>query len=242
VAGPELDDALTIARKIEGGVALAYWDGPEDPPSKVEASSLAVLEGLAENGLDGYVSVKPAALGFARDRLERVLARAEELGLVVHLDSTGPEDAEPGWKLLADLARPTLGCTLPGAWSRSVADAQRAIDLGLRVRVVKGQWPEPEVDERTGFLALVDALAGRAVHVAVATHDRPLAEEAIGRLTAAGTPVEHELMFGLPRGGPSSVPTRVYIPFGHPYLPYAPGRARRSTRVAGWVLRDLLRR
>ena len=241
VAGPELEDALSAARKIDGAVALAYWDGPDDPPSKVEASSLAVLDALAADGLDGYVSLKPAALGFARERLERILARADELGLSVHLDSTGQEDAEPGWKLLTELARPGLGCTLPGAWRRSLADAERAVGLGLRVRVVKGQWPEPEVDERAGLLTLVQALAGRAAHVAVATHDQPLADEAIGRLVAAGTPVEHELMFGLPRRGRDRVPRRVYIPFGHPYLPYAPGRARRSGRIAGWIVRDLVR-
>ena len=178
----------------------------------MEASSLAVLEALAEHGLDGYVSLKPAALGFARERLERILTRADELGLAVHFDSTGQEDAEPGWKLLTEFARPGLGCTLPGAWQRSAADAERAVELGLRVRVVKGQWPEPDVDERAGLLALVEALAGRATHVAVATHDQPLADEAIGRLVAAKTQVEHELMFGLPRGGRDRVPRRVYIP------------------------------
>jgi CelD/BcsL family acetyltransferase involved in cellulose biosynthesis len=239
VAGPELADAVTAAQKVNGAVALAFWDGPEDTPAKVESSSLSALDAIAEHGLDGYVSVKPAALGFARERLERVLARAGELGLVVHFDSTGPEDAEPSWALLAELARPGLGCTLPSSWRRSLADAERAVELGVRARIVKGQWPEAGVDERAGFLALADALAGRAAHVAVATHDRRLAEEAIGRL--AGTSVEHELMLGLPRRGASGVRARVYVPFGHAYLPYAPGRARRSGRVAGWVARDLLR-
>ncbi len=241
VAGPQLDDALAVARKIDGAVALAYWDGPEDSPSKVEANLLATLDALAENDLDGYLSVKPAALGFARERFERLLARGEELGLSLHFDSTGPEDAEAGWKLLAELARPGLGCTLPGSWERSLADAERAVELGLRVRVVKGQWPEPGVDDQAGFLALVESLAGRAAHVAVATHDRRLVEEALDRLERAGTPAEHELMFGLPRSGSSRAPTRVYVPFGHAYLPYAPGRARRSGRIAGWVARDLLR-
>jgi proline dehydrogenase len=159
----------------------------------------------------------------------------------VHFDATGPDDAEPGWKLLAEIARPGVGATLPSGWRRSLADAGRALELGLRVRIVKGQWPEPEVDERAAFLALVDALAGRASHVAVATHDRPLAAEAIARLEASGTFFEHEVMLGLPRRGDPLGPTRVYIPFGHPYLPYAPGRARRNRRVAGWIARDLVR-
>jgi CelD/BcsL family acetyltransferase involved in cellulose biosynthesis len=243
VAGPELDDALAASRKVaEGGlgVALAYWDAPEDAPQRVESLSIRALEALAESGLDAYLSIKPAAFGFSRPRVEAVLTKAGELGLPVHFDSTGPEDADPSWELLAELARPSLGCTLPGGWGRSLADAERAVELGLRVRVVKGQWPDPLADEQAGFLALVDSLAGRANHVGVATHDRALADEAIRRLQAAGTPVERELMLGLPRKE-SRIRTRVYVPFGHPYLPYASSRVRRSARVARWFARDLLR-
>ena len=46
-------------------------------------------------------------------------------------------------------------------------------------------------------------------------------------------------MFGLPRSRSGLTPMRVYVPFGNPSLPYAPGRARRNARVAGWIARDL---
>jgi proline dehydrogenase len=206
--------------------------------------SLAALEALAEADLDGYVALKPTALGYARPRIDSILGRAAELGVAVHFDSTSPEEAEPSWELLTEVARPDVGCTLPSRWGRSLPDAKRAVELGLRVRIVKGQWPDPDYcarDEHARFLDIVDALAGRAQQVAVATHDRPLAAAAIARLAAAGTPVEHEVMLALPRRGPALAPTRVYVPFGHPYLPYAPARARQHPRVAAWVARDLVR-
>ena len=247
LAGGELGEAIAACHGLaERGfrVILGYWDAAADTPAEVESISLSAVEALADAGLDGYVSIKPGALGFARSRIAPIVARGAELGLPVHFDSTGPEDAEPSWALLSELAGPGLGCTLPSRWGRSLADAERASELGLRVRIVKGQWPDPDqpsLDESAGFVALAEAVAGRVPHVAVATHDSSLAESALGRLTAAGTPVEHELMFGLPFRADASTPQRVYVPFGHPSLPYAPGRARASARVAGWVVRDLAR-
>jgi proline dehydrogenase len=247
LAARDLEGALAASQRLaERGFAviLGYWDAPGDTPAQVESLSLAAVEAIAASGLNGYLSLKPAALGFARNRIEAIVDRATGLGVPVHFDSTGPEDAEPGWKLLSELARPELGCTLPSRWRRSLADAERAVELGLRVRIVKGQWPDPDdpsLDDRSSFLALADALASRVKHVGVATHDAALAVEALGRLAAAGTHVEHELMFGLPRSRQVEASTRVYVPFGHPSLPYAPGRARRNVRVAGWLGRDLVR-
>ena len=242
VAGPGLDDALAAGAKsaAEGrGVTIGYWDGPGDTPALVESVSLLALERLAEAGLDAYLSIKPAALGNSPRRIGTLVARAEELGLPVHFDSTSIEEADPSWQLLLALARPNLGCTLPSRWGRSLADAERAVDLGLRVRVVKGQWPDPDYkarDERERFLEIVDAVA-EADHVGVATHVRALAVAATARMEGA----EHERLLGLPWRGRDLGRTRIYIPFGHAYLPYAIGKVKEQPRLALWVARDLIR-
>jgi CelD/BcsL family acetyltransferase involved in cellulose biosynthesis len=242
IAGPGLDDALAAAEREAGqgrSVTLGYWDGPEDTPSLVEAISLVTLERLGESGFDAYLSIKPAALGHSPRRIATILARAEELGPAVHFDSTGLDEAEPSWQLLQALARPNLGCTLPTRWGRSLPDAKRAVALGLRVRVVKGQWPDPDfkpADQRKRFLEVVDAVAG-AEHVGIATHDGHLARAATRTLQGA----EHERLLGLPWRGADLDPTRIYIPFGHAFLPYAVGQARRHPRLALWVARDVIR-
>src|SRR5207237_6708266 len=121
-----------------------------------------------------------------------------------------------------------LGTTLPSRWRRSDRDAERALELGLRIRLVKGQWEgEEDREPREGFLALADRLAGRARHVAVATHDRALAAEALRRLGA--TPGELEQLYGLPLAPPGA---RVYVPYGRGYLPYAVRQGRRHPRIA----------
>jgi proline dehydrogenase len=109
----------------------------------------------------------------------------------------------------------------------------------LRVRVVKGQWADPDYrarDQRKRFLDVVDAAAG-AEHVGIATHDAPLAIAAVQRLRGAG----HERLLGLPWRAADLEPTRIYVPFGHAYLPYAIGRARANPRLALWVARDVIR-
>lgn len=238
VAGPDVGSALSVAGKLgeKGyGVALGYWDGPGDSAVRAESMALGVLEGIARTGLDGYLALKPAAPG----RIDTILARARELGIPIHLDSTGLAEAEASWELLGRIGGPDIGCTLPTLWGRSLADAKRALDLGLRVRVVKGQWPDPDFraqDEAERFLEIVEAVAD-APYVAVATHDRRLAEAAFARVANA----VHERMLGLPWRGASLPRTRIYVPFGHPYLPYSADRARSSPRVALWLARDVIR-
>ena len=242
LAGPGLDDALAAADAEADrahGVTLGYWDGPGDTSALVESICLVTLERMGESGFDAYLSIKPAALGHSPRRIATLLARAEELGLAVHFDSTGLDDAETSWQLLQALARPSLGCTLPSRWGRSLADAKRAVELGLRVRVVKGQWPDPDYkarDERDRFLDIVSG-ASVAGHLGVATHDRPLAVAAMEQLEGA----EHERLLGLPWRGADLPRTRIYIPFGHAYLPYALGQVRKNPRLALWVARDVMR-
>jgi proline dehydrogenase len=254
VAGPELDDAVAVARSLAAGGAastICFWDGPEDAPRKVAERYLDALRAIPPAGLNSYVSIKVPSLAFDAGLLEEVAAEARALNVRVHFDSLGPEAAGRTFDFIEDLVHlPTnLSCTIPGRWRRSVEDADRAVRLGIGVRVVKGQWEDAEkngngLDPRRGFLDVIDALAGRARHVAVATHNPELAFEAIGRLQAAGTPCELELLYGLPSSAALEVgrrlgtPVRFYIPYGHAWLPYGIRQATRNPRILWWMLRD----
>ena len=183
VAGPSLADALEAGRRAASrgfAMALGYWDGGE-PPRQVADTYARALDGMTAAGLEGYLSIKAPALRFSRELLGEILARGGRRGARVHFDALRPETAGPTFALMASAApgHPVaLGCTLPARWHRSAADAEEALALGLSVRLVKGEEPGVDgrdVDPRRGMLALVDRLAGRARHVAVATHDAPLA-------------------------------------------------------------------
>ncbi len=255
VAGESLDDALAARESLAraGHLAtLGYWSDGDDDPAAVFAQYRATLAALGAGGHGGYCSAKLPALGFRKKLMDGLALAARDAGVALHCDSHGPEDVDrtrgviERWQECYTVA---AGTTLPGRWRRSVDDALWTNERGLPARVVKGQWADPadpNRDQRAGFLEVIDALAGRATKVAVATHDVPLALEAIGRLRRGKTPVRWELLHGLPmREAPRAaaavgVETRVYVPFGRGYLPYALRRLATSPRMWSWLLKDLI--
>jgi proline dehydrogenase len=254
VAGAELANAVQVCHRLaQQGTAstVGYWNADNDAFRFVADAYLNALTVLAGEKLNTYLSIKAPALGRARELVTEVAAQAQQVNLGLHFDSLEPEVADETFSLIAEAARECaqVGCTLPGRWQRSLRDADAVGQLCSRVRVVKGQWADPlqpDLDLRTGFLNVIDRLAGRARCVAVATHDPALACEALWRLRAAGTPCELELLYGLPQKAvlravkDLRVPVRIYVPYGEAWLPYRLSQVRKNPRILWWVLRDAL--
>jgi proline dehydrogenase len=256
VGGDSVTDALSVARRLSSErlpSTLGFWDTAEYTATEVRDVYVDALEQLAESGLDTYLSIKPPALRFEPALIADVARAAHTWKLRVHCDSHGPEVADASHAteeaLLATLSSERVSTTLPGRWLRSLADADWAVERGLRARVVKGQWPDPAApmrDQRDGFLAVVERLAGRARAVGLATHDVPLIERAVACLRSKGTQFELELLYGMPMDAPlrwaraNGVSTRVYVPFGKGFLPSAVGVLRRNPRLAWLVLKELV--
>jgi proline dehydrogenase len=256
IAGNRIEDALAVARRLaERGLSstVGFWDGPADSAAAVLAAYQAGISALAAARLDSYLSIKLPSLGYSTEMLADLARQAAPSGVQIHFDALGPETVDRTWTTLAESLPDgnSFGCTLPGRWRRSPADAEWAVTHGLAVRVVKGQWPDPDapqLDPRAGYLEVVRRLAGRARRVAVASHDLATARCAMEILLKAGTPVTLELLYGLPSrrqielARELGVPVRVYIPYGSAYLPYALAQMKRDPRIAWWLLRDAIRR
>jgi proline dehydrogenase len=253
VAGPALEDALRVCDRLAAqklATSIGFWNVAGQAPRAVADAYLVGLDRTARARLDCSLSIKASALGCSRALVDEVLARAIETGVGLHFDAMRPESAGPTLQLIAEAAArfPRVGCTLPARWQRSARDAERALELGVNVRVVKGQWADPvrDVDPRAGYLSVIDRLAGRARHVAVATHDPALAREALARLRAAGTPCQQELLFGFPLKAAlrvaveAGVSTRIYVPYGDAWIPYCVSRLRENPHVLVWLARDAL--
>ncbi len=252
VAGEHLSDAIgTLERLKDRSLAatLGFWDSAPDSPRGVADTYLKALTALANR--DGYLSIKLPALKFSAELAGEVAQAAAAARVRLHCDAHDIDLVDPTKSLTEEMLRSgaIVGCTLPGRWRRSVDDARWAIRHRLPVRVVKGQWADPADsarDPRAGFLEVIDQLAGRAATVSVASHDIPLALDAINRLEAAGTPCNWELLYGLPmraavrQAADRNIPVRVYVPYGAAYLPYAMGKLRQDPRIAWWLLKDLL--
>jgi proline dehydrogenase len=252
VSGLALDDALRAvhAEAARGhGATLGYWPPPGQAPAELAQHYLAAVEVVGRAGLDVAVALKVDLMDYRADLLDPVLRAAAEHGVRLHFDAQGLETADRTHALVEHgLGRGVaVSGTLPARWRRAGADAERFIAWGLPVRLVKGQGGDPawpRADPRRSFLALAEQLAGRAVHVGVATHDRRAAEPALRFLQGAGTPCALEQMRSLPRldalAGALGVPVRAYVAYGRFGLPYAVGEVFRRPAIAGWILRDLL--
>jgi len=245
LGGETLDEALGVAKRLQAeGIActIGYWDiGPDNTVLGIYRDAIA---SLAHSGFDSYLSLKPPALRFSADAARALGKAAATQNLRLHCDCHGPEVADRhhafAEALLETLPPERIGIALPGRWQRSLADADWAMARGFNVRVVKGQWPDPADRSRDlcdGFLAVIDRLCSGARHVAVATHDGPLAREAFARLQKAGVSCELEVLLGYPAkpllawAKASGIKTCVYVPYGPGFVPNAIAVLRRNPRL-----------
>ena len=253
VAGAGIEDALDACVSLSASGlrgTIGFVSDADDSPRAVAKHYASTIDGIGDRGLDCYVSIKADVLGFSPVLLRELAERALKRNVGLHFDALGVEHVDPTFAAIREVrtVHSRVGCTLPSRWVRSLADADRAIETGLGVRVVRGEFADRkdrEVDPRAGFLQVVDRLAGRATRVAVATHDPDLAGAAIRRLRAAGTECELEVLLGypihrvLPVAREAGVPVRVYVPFGAPSPPYSLSRLGTDPRIAWWTIRDL---
>lgn len=254
VIGDGVHGALSYGREIlEHGWAttLCPWHEDDTAPSEAARDYHQAIEGIADAGIDSYLSVKVTELGYDHGLLTSLVEHAAERGIRVHFDAMQRHTAEPTLELLERMRRDheNLGYTLPARWQRSREDARIVAELGVSVRVVKGQFPDVNedrrADRRAQYLEVLEALRGSPAQVGVATHDAYLARRALSQATSHGLRCELEQLYGLPlldqlalRQG---VRTRVYVPYGYAYLPYAVRKTRERPIIAWWLLRDAVR-
>jgi proline dehydrogenase len=252
LAGPDIEDALRLAEVCSArgwSFVVGPWVAPDNSPRENLSIYVRAIEALAGRN-DGYLSLKLSTIGYDEGMFGELLDRGRAAGVRIHCDSIGPESAGPTMALVGKMAAShgNIGATLPAGWRRSAGDAPILAEWGVAIRIVKGQWSDPAgpvPDIRSSYVSLARALAGRPNRIGVATHDRRVARESLSILTAAGTPCDMEQISGLPQNCVSlarslGVPFRVYIPYGHPYLPYNIWQVRARPAVAMWAIRDFI--
>ena len=254
ISGP---DAAAAVRTVDAlrrkgrAATIGYFQASRDGPDDIVAANVGVAALLGGQARDVYLSVKAPPLSFDSARLRTIACAGRAAGLRWLFDAHAARDADRTLDAVSVFLPdfPGTGCALPARWRRSRADAERFRDTTARIRIVKGEWADPERDQASieaSYIDLIAALAGRTGTVAVATHDPGLAERALALLLDAGTPCELEQLRGLPGRRTLSVarrldvPVRVYVPFGPGWWPYALDKALGRPYLASWMIRDAL--
>ena len=249
VAGETLDEAIAATRPLnQRHIAVSLDHLGENVSDAAEAASTArdysvILDRIQNEGVEANISVKLTALGLdigtelCRDNLAQVLARARQYGIFVRVDMEGSDYTERTLDMVVELHREfaNVGTVLQTMLLRTPEDADRLIQEGVRVRLVKGAYLEPhtiayprKADVDAAYVCIMHKLLEFGVYPAIATHDEHLIADAT-RFAAehdiARARFEFQMLYGIRRDlqerlASEGYNVRVYVPYGTQWYPY----------------------
>lgn len=266
IAGPSLDDAIRVVRRLNAKGKLATVDVlGEEITSADEARAITgqyhdVLARIDEEGLDANVSVKLTGLGLeldldlCRDGLEAVVIDAAARGSFVRVDMEDSSTTDRALELYRSLraeGHDNVGVVLQSYLRRTHGDL-----AGLHnVRLCKGIYVEPpelafqDDDEvRANFVRCLESLVEQGTYVGIATHDEHLIGEAL-RIVRGLPPdrYEFQMLLGVRSDRADELVAaghrlRVYVPYGTHWYQYSVRRLQENPKMAGYVAADLFGR
>ncbi len=273
VAGETVADAVAAGRDLsERGITSTLDLLGESVSQEADAAAardtyLAILESMAEAGVEVNVSVKLTQMGLdigddlCHANMVRILERARSLDGFVRIDMEGSAYTQRTLDFFADRLFPEYGAhtgvVIQSCLRRSADDVERLIALGARVRLCKGAYLEPpeiaypaKADVDRAYLALMERLLRDGRYPGLATHDTRILARAKALVQQEGIPPERfefQMLFGVRRDVQQRLRQegyrlRVYVPFGTQWYPYLMRRlAERPANIAfifGNVIRE----
>jgi proline dehydrogenase len=270
VAGETLDDAIQAVRQANRQNISATLDllgentrTPEDAGSACR-DILEILNRVQAETVDCNVSVKLSQLGLGLDRdlafrnLLQIVQWARTHGNFVRVDM---EDSPYLQSTLDIVTRvheqlDNVGTVIQSYLYRSEQDVMDLLGKGIRVRLVKGAYLEPEniafkkkKDTDANFILLMERLlAGKGYH-AIATHDEAMiraTEEYVRSRKLSKSQFEFQMLYGIRRDlqlrlVQEGYRVRIYIPYGQRWYPYFMRRLAERPANVFFIVRNLLK-
>jgi proline dehydrogenase len=273
IAGTGAEDALRCTRQLVDsglGVTIDHLGEDTTSPAQAEATAaeyLGLLDALhaAELTPAAEVSVKLSALGQvfddkqAYEHARAICAKASEAGTTVTLDmedhTTTDSTLEILHKLRVDF--PTVGVAIQAYLRRSEADCRDLAVEGLRVRLCKGAYREPEsvafqsrLEVDRSYVRCLGALMAGGGYPMIATHDPRLiaiGEDRARWFDRSTDEFEFQMLFGVRPDEQSRLAAlgytmRVYLPYGTQWYGYMMRRMAERPANSAFFARALLSR
>ena len=278
-AGQDMEGALIAAKScnIKGQKAILNYLGEdnteEERINRTTKEYSDLLERLHTEQIDGCISVKPSQLGLCISyelclkNLKAIINRAMKFRVFVWIDMESSKYTDDTLKLYLELfAHYTeIGVVLQSALRRSASDLLHLMEVGAKVRLVKGAYHENEEiafvhheEINANYIKLLEMLFRRnymnnngvddGLKFAVATHDSKLIENAIKLSKTAKIGIKNfefeflkgirdELKRDLVEEG---FRVAEYIPYGNEWLPYSVRRLSERKRNIFLLARSLV--
>jgi proline dehydrogenase len=225
VAGPTIDDGMSIGRELESAGFNTYLiELGEGVVARLDVERavddyLRLLERLEQEELRSTISIKLSHLGMAfssdlaYSSALRVVSRAAELMRFVRIDMEGSAFVDTTLDVYRRLRADgvdNVGAVIQAYLYRAADDLKGLLPLQPNVRLVKGAYNEPRSiafsrkrDVDRNYLRLADVLLKEAPFTAIATHDERMIAHAQsvaganGRI--AGEEFEYQMLLGVRR-------------------------------------------
>ncbi len=269
VAGETLETALVAAHHLDARGITTTLDLLGENVTTVEEATAAVatysaiLRSMQDARLEPNISVKLTMLGLdfgrdvAADNVCQILETAREVDGFVRIDMEGSAYTDITMHIFDEVYTRypgQVGIVIQTYLRRAEADVRHAIDLGARVRLVKGAYAEPEavaftstleIDEN--YARLMRLLLSEGNYPAIATHDMDLVQATIEhaqRNQVSPERFEFQMLYGVRRDQQDKLVAdgyrmRVYVPYGTEWYPYFTRRIAERPANALFVLRQL---
>lgn len=272
IAGDTLEEALKVAEDLATrgfNVSLDYLG--ENTRSEAEAMAAVatykdMLDRIAASPCASRtnISIKLTQCGldqgeaFAEENFRGVLQVAQTHGNFVRVDMEGSEYTQRTIDMMTRVweTYKNTGTVLQTYLYRTPDDVETMIRLGMRTRLVKGAYLEPEtvayrekakVDE--AYVTLGKRMLEAANYPAFATHD----ERIISALTVHASEhgidpsrFEFQMLYGVRRDLQERLlgqgyNVRVYVPYGDSWYPYFTRRLAERPANALFILKSLFK-
>jgi len=272
VAGETLDSCVAVLRRLNdaGLHANTTLLGEATPDAEGAAAVTAeyetIIDRLVSERLQANVSLKLTHLGLSFDEdlayanVERLVARAEELGTFLRIDMEQSDFVEVTLRIyerLRDAGHDVVGTVLQSYLYRTPDDLERLLPRVPNLRIVKGAYLEPEsiaypdkADVDRKYVELVERGLRGGAYVAVATHDEALIRSVQAFAAREELPrhrFEFQMLYGVRPGLQRSIAAEGYkvlvaTPFGPDWYPYLMRRLAERPANLGFFLKNLVRR
>lgn len=277
VAGERLDEAVEIIRGLQRDGLMATLDFlGENTSSEAEARAytdeqVRALAKLEKENLGPNVSLKLTGMGLdistalATANLRRVLEQAGQSGGFVRIDMESSDYIDRTLAIYQQLRAEgfnNVGVVIQSYLYRSERDVLRLIEVGAKVRLVKGAYDEPphlafpdKADVDANFVHLMKLLLseearGKGCYTAIATHDPKMIEATQQYAAAHGVPrdgYEFQMLYGIATAMHHQLARegyrfRVYVPYGTHWYPYFMRRLAERPANLLFITRSLFRR
>jgi proline dehydrogenase len=272
VAGETLDDAVPVLRGLNGkGLHANTTLLGEDTATEAEAAAVAeeygaILKRLHDEGLRVNVALKLTHLGLdlgpevAYANVERVVARAAELGNFVRIDMEAHPVVDATldiYRRLRSAGHSNVGVVLQSYLYRAPDDLEALLPLAPNLRLVKGAYLEPahvaypdKADVDAAYLRLVERALTAGAYTCVATHDERMIDHAIAFAEREGIGrdrFELQMLYGVRPQLQLDLVARgfkvlVATPFGPEWFPYLMRRLAERPANLTFILRNMVRR